>query len=92
MEKINKQETLEEAKERILNSNYMNLNDADIFEMGAKWQQEQDKNKFSEEDMKQFAFECVGNFLSNNNNMIERQLIDVIIDRNNNQFEQFKNK
>jgi len=33
-----KQETLEEAKKRILDSNYMNKNDADIFEMGAKWQ------------------------------------------------------
>jgi hypothetical protein len=34
-------ETLEEAKQRILDSNYMTLNDADIFEMGAKWMQEQ---------------------------------------------------
>jgi hypothetical protein len=46
---MNKQETLEEAKQRIIDSNYMTLNDGDIFEMGAKWQQEQDKNKFSEE-------------------------------------------
>jgi hypothetical protein len=54
-DKINKQETLEEAKQRILNSNYMNLNDADIFEMGAKWQQEQGKNKYSEEEVLEFA-------------------------------------
>jgi hypothetical protein len=36
-----KKETLEEAKQRILDSNYLSLNDADIFEMGAEWQQEQ---------------------------------------------------
>ena len=42
--------------------------------------------------MKQFAFECVTNFLSNNHNEVEIKLVDVIIDRLNNQFEQFKNK
>jgi len=47
---MNKQETLEEAKQRIIDSNYMTLNDGDIFEMGAKWQQEQDKNKYSAEE------------------------------------------
>ena len=36
-----KQETLEEAKQRILDSNYLSLNDADIFEMGAEWQRKQ---------------------------------------------------
>lgn len=44
-EKIKKQETLEEAKKRILDSNFMNKNDADIFEIGVKWQQERNKNK-----------------------------------------------
>jgi hypothetical protein len=58
----------------------------------AKWQQEQDKNKYSEEDMKQFAWECVANFLSNNDNKVEIALTEVIIDRNNKQFEQFKKK
>jgi hypothetical protein len=48
---MNKQETIEEAKQRIIDSNYMTLNDGDIFEMGAKWQQEQDKNKYSEEEV-----------------------------------------
>ena len=56
---MNKQETLEEAKQRIIDSNYMTLNDGDIFEMGAKWQQEQDKNKFSEEDMKKCWDACL---------------------------------
>jgi hypothetical protein len=46
---IFKQETLEEAKQRILDSNYLSLNDADIFEMGAKWQAER---MYSEEDLK----------------------------------------
>jgi hypothetical protein len=59
---------------------------------GAKWQQEQDKNKYNEEDMKQFAWECVANFLSNNDNKVEMALTEVIIDRNNKQFEQFKKK
>ena len=52
-----KQETLEEvAKERLINHNLPI--DEDFGEgyiagaiLGAKWQQEQDKNKFSEEDM-----------------------------------------
>jgi len=47
---------------------------------------------YSEEDMKQFAFECVANFLSNNDNKVEIKLVDVIIDRLNFQFKQFKNK
>jgi hypothetical protein len=45
-----KQETLEDAKQRILDSNYMTLNDADIFEMGAKWQA---KRMYSEEDLRE---------------------------------------
>lgn len=32
------QETLEEAKQRILEANYMSANDGDIFEMGVEWQ------------------------------------------------------
>ena len=47
-----KQETLEEAKQRVLKANYMSENDADIFEMGTKWQQER---MYSEEDMIEFG-------------------------------------
>jgi hypothetical protein len=93
-DKINKQETLEEAFKNTYLGDKISFN-SDIgkaFELGYNLTKEQDNNKFSEEQMKQFAFECVGNFLSNNNNMVERELIDVIIDRNNNQFEQFKKK
>jgi hypothetical protein len=45
---------------------------------------------YTEEQMKQYAFECVANFLSNNANSIEQKLVEVIIDRNNEQFEVFK--
>ena len=41
-----KQETLEEAVERLIK-----LNRQDAFYEGAKWQQEQDKNKYSEEEV-----------------------------------------
>jgi hypothetical protein len=55
----------------------------------AKYQAER---MYSEEDLKQFAFECVANFLSNNDNKVEIKLVDVIIDRVNDKFEQFKKK
>ena len=45
-------ETLENAKQRILDSNYITLNDADIFEMGAKWQSER---MYTEEEVIAFA-------------------------------------
>lgn len=53
---------------------------------------EEAKRMYSEENMKQFAFDCVANFLSNNDNKVEMELVEVIIDRNNKKFEQFKKK
>jgi hypothetical protein len=47
---------------------------------------------YTKEDMNQFAFECVTNFLSNDDNKVEIKLIEVIINRNNLIFEKFKNK
>jgi hypothetical protein len=44
---------------------------------------------YSEKDMKQFAWECVANFLSNNDNKVEIALVEVISDRINNNFEKF---
>jgi hypothetical protein len=93
----NKQETPEEAADRANGYNvYAKETKAPIFKegftTGAKWQQEQNKNKYSEEDMKQFAWECVANFLSNSVNQVEMALVEVIIDRNSKQFEQFKKK
>lgn len=57
----------------------------------AEWWGNQQKG-YSEEDMKQYAFQCVANFLSNNDNKVEIELVEIIIDRNKNVFEQFKNK
>jgi hypothetical protein len=51
-----------------------------------------ERRMYSEEEVKQFAFECVTNFLSNSENKVEIGLVDVILDRNNKKFEQFKNK
>ena len=49
-----KQETLEEAAERLYQEglrNDLGLSFHDGVKFGAKWQQEQDKNKYSEEDL-----------------------------------------
>ena len=85
-----KQETLEEFIE---NGGYPTGSTQEIWEQGvregAKWQQER---MYSKEDMKQFAWECVANFLSNNVNEVEMALVEVIIDRNGKQFEKFKKK
>jgi len=60
----------------------------EIEQLFYEWQQQ----SYSEEDMKQFAWECVANFLSNSNNKVEMALVEVIMDRNSKQFEQFKKK
>jgi hypothetical protein len=54
--------------------------------------EEADERMFNEKDMKQFAWQCVGNFLSNRDNEVEEKLVEVIIDRNNLEFEKFKKK
>jgi hypothetical protein len=87
-----RKETLEEfALKNSKYTNHSNINHSkeEAIILGAKWQQER---SYSEEDMKQFAFECVGKFLSNDDNKVEIKLVDVIIDRLNKHFEQFKNK
>ena len=96
-------ETLEEAADRLFKTHSNNTSlaeghydymmDKEDFKEAsleiAKWHQER---MYSEEDLKQFAFECVANFLSNNDNKVEIKLVDVIIDRVNDKFEQFKKK
>ena len=52
-----KQETLEEAAERLWLEPTSQLTSKNSFIQGAKWQQEQDKNKYSEES------ECVNMYL-----------------------------
>lgn len=92
----NKQETLEEATERYAEiyrcpasnkDEYCKHDIISAVNFGAKWQADR---MYSEEDMKQFAFECVGKFLSNDDNKVEIKLVDVIMDRLNKHFEQFK--
>ena len=77
---MDNKETLEEAAERYVEE-YKWEEERDPwfdFMEGAKWQQEQDKNKYSEEDMKVF-----GQFLINNLGKFEFKTIDEV-------FEQFK--
>lgn len=69
---IPKEETLEDVAKRYIEEydveHYISIED---FIMGAKWQQEQDKNKFSEEDML-LAFQTGRNFqLTGENNFKE---------------------
>lgn len=80
-----KQETLEEVAEKFATDKqnedtskyYIAL---ESFQLGAKWQQKQDKNKYSEEDMKQF-----GLYLGDNLKKLKGKTIDEI-------FEEFKKK
>jgi len=91
-----KEETIYKAAERLITSHpdfktegfsdYQNGRLNGILE-GAEWQA---ARMYSEEDMKQFAFECVANFLSNDYNKVEMKLADVISDRVNNRFDNFK--
>jgi hypothetical protein len=54
-------ETLEEASRQYacynFDSSFLDIDDH--FEAGAKWQQEQDKSKYSEEDMQEYAEFCI---------------------------------
>lgn len=87
-------ETLEEAKLEFCNksSNWQGSSREDLklgWDAGVKYQAER---SYSEKDMKQFAWECVAKFLSNDDNKVEIKLVEVISDRINNNFEKFKNK
>ena len=85
---VKKEETLEKlAKEYY--SDESQLMERIAFKRGYT---ECKERMYSEEDMKQFAFECVSKFLSNDDNKVEIKLVDVIIDRLNKHFEQFKKK
>jgi hypothetical protein len=89
----NKQETLEEAAAKHFNNEIfvegVTIQYAlqEAFTIGAEWQA---KRMYSEEDMKQFAFECVAVFLSNSDNKIKIKLVNGIVNEVNNKFEQFK--
>ena len=79
-------ETIEEAAKRLCN---FSLSERVGFYKCFDWQQER---SYSEEDMKQFAYNCVAGFLSNEESKLEMELVGIIMDRNNKKFEQFKNK
>ena len=78
-----KQETLEEAAERLYP---LSAIPRKLFIKGAEWQQEQDKNKYSEEDMIEFA---VWLFLEVGSNKGKERTNKELF---NKWFEQFKKK
>jgi hypothetical protein len=80
-----KQETLEEAAEDFYEENAHNITFLKLVEFGAKWQQEQDKNKYSEEEVQIKLYECLGHFAQKHNIIINGNEIDKW-------FEQFKKK
>jgi hypothetical protein len=63
-----KQETLEEVAENMWLDPIKNLTSKMSFIAGAKWQQEQDKNKYNEEDMIAFA-EFIAKYPDKNKNV-----------------------
>lgn len=80
-------ETLEEAAKKYATNHgmmaYMSTEKKESFKKGAKWQQEQDKNKYSEEEV----IELLKTF--------DEKFNSGIVERNkgiNNWFEQFKKK
>ena len=59
-----KQETLEEVANRLFYTvGNEGISSIESFINGAKWQQEQDKNKYSEEELKSYGEFCVSTFL-----------------------------
>ena len=92
----NKQEAIEEIAEKLITSHpdfktegfsdYQNGRFNGIIE-GAEWQA---AKMYSEEDMKQFAFECAAILLSSSDDKVKVKLVDVIAYEVNTRFEQFK--
>jgi hypothetical protein len=88
-----KQETLEEVANHYAEGFEYNqpsehglfVNSFQGFISGAKWQQEQDKNKYSEEEVLVKLYECLGHFAYQHNIVINGNEIDKW-------FEQFKKK
>ncbi len=76
-----KQETLEEVAQRLFDQVKGGITSISAFKKGAKWQQEQDKNNYSEEEVKEITKQAYGMGRSN-----------YTIKAFNEWFEQFKNK
>ena len=84
---MEKKETLEEAAERLTYTDMLsweNTLSKASFMRGAKWQQEQDKNKYSEEEVKEIV-----KFIMIQANEAEFGSLEKFIDK---KFEQFKKK
>jgi shikimate kinase len=88
-----KQETLEEAYNRIYKSIDFTEFDFASFAIGAKWQQEQNKKLYSEEDIQKLRqlfknrFDCYANSDNVVMAVTENTFINIILE-----FEQFKKK
>jgi hypothetical protein len=93
---MNKQKTIEEAKNNAwdnyehVEGNLYSTSFKNGFEIGAKWHQEQDKNKYSEEDMIKFAFDTY-HYISKLMGVPFNQISDNKLHAMYN-FEQFKKK
>lgn len=76
-----KQETLEEAASRVLYNKYPYHPPQDggywkdMFKEGVKWQQEQEKNKYSEEDMLSFTQTIIQQYKFGNTNIEQLDLL-----------------
>jgi hypothetical protein len=87
-------ETLEEAAEQyVIDESFLPVYKEECersFKNGAKWQQEQDKNKYSEEDMIKFAFDTyhyISKLMGVPFNQISENKLHAMYN-----FEQFKKK
>lgn len=81
-----KQETLEEAAEKFYPPKTTDLICSpklvrDAFEEGAKWQQEQDKNKYSEEEFKEIVYHMVGALAHANNMTFNGAILDELFNK-----------
>jgi predicted amino acid racemase len=85
-----RQETLEEAFKKWSDTTKIGYDKIDVLQFGAKWQQEQDKNKYSEEDMIKFAFDTyhyISKLMGVPFNQISENKLHAMYN-----FEQFKKK
>jgi hypothetical protein len=88
--KVTKQETLEEALNKFVRTMLLDqsvyIDFLQCAEFGAKWQQEQDKNKFSEEEVIDIAIKYFNHYYN------IRSSGRMLINHDLEWFEQFKNK
>jgi len=85
LDEMKKQETLEEAINSYIYKTSKEQKLSEILEnairFGAKWQQEQDKNKFSERDFKQIVCNIVGELACANNMTFNGAILDELFNK-----------